>query len=109
MHVTSSMSATAEKRKDPRTPIQAVISYFPFSTQQNVHCDGTALNAGQNGLYFETPHPLKNGQYICIRIKEVLSDAVSANLRTLTLAQVRWCTAAGSSNSTCYGAGVQYC
>ena len=109
MSATSTHTAASDKRRDDRLAIQAVISYFPFSSQQTFQSDATALNAGQNGLYFESPYPLKKGQYICIRTREVVSDAISTNIRTLTLAQVRWCTETEGSSRFRYGVGVQYC
>jgi len=99
----------SDKRSDDRRSLQAVVSFFPFSTQQTFHCDGRVLNAGKNGLYFESPYALKEGQYICIRIKEVLADATAADFRTLTLAQVRWCAETGRSTTYRYGVGVKYC
>lgn len=109
MSATSNLQTSSDKRSDPRAAIQAVVTFFPFSSQQTFHCDATALNAGQNGLYFESPFPLKEGQYICIRTREVLPDADSAKIRTLTLAQVRWCAETGRSQGFRYGVGVKYC
>jgi len=100
---------TADRRRDDRQAVQAVVSFFPFSTQQTYHCDATVLNAGKNGLYFESPYPLKEGQYICIRTKEVLPHGASADIRTLTLAQVRWCSDTIRSQGLRYGIGVKYC
>lgn len=107
-----SHAAGFDQRTDARLPIQAAITYFPFSSQRSFHCSATALNYSRFGLYFESPHPLKIGQYICIRVRQIFEESDSAeiaHLKTLTLAQVRWCVELGKPFEPRFGTGVKYC
>jgi len=101
-----------DQRVDPRFPIKAAITYFPFSSQRSFHGEGIVLNCSRFGLYFETSRPLKIGQYLCIRIQQIFEDRTtgeSGHLKTLTLAQVRWCEERGAESESSFGVGVKYC
>lgn len=102
----------SDQRVDPRFPIKAAITFFPFSSRGSYHYSATALNCSRFGLYFESPLPLKIGQYICIRMQQVFEDRTSGqarHLKTLTLAQVRWCETLGGKIEPRYAVGVRYC
>lgn len=101
-----------EQRIDARYSIKAAITYFPFSSQRSFHCSATALNCSRIGLYFETAYPLKIGQYICIRMQQIFEGSAvveTGHVKTLTLAQVRWCEVLDGHFEPRFGIGVKYC
>ena len=107
------MSTTAlEKRSRPRSAVKAVATYFHFTSLSTRTCDITVLNSSSEGLYFESRHPLKPGQCICIRMKRIIDKVHGAvadcGLKSLALAQVRWCEMKPDGFGSVYRIGAKY-
>lgn len=107
------MDPTArEKRIHPRNAAKAVATYFPFTSSATHVCEATVLNSSSEGLYFESRHPLKKGQCICIRMTHVAADirnaAAGRELKSMSVAQVRWCESKPDTLGSQYRVGAQY-
>jgi hypothetical protein len=106
------MANAQEKRNSTRGVVKASAVYFPFTSLSFYSCDATVLNSSKDGLYLESRYPLKPGQCICIRTKQVFEGTAPADdpggLKPLTLAQVRWCEPKDDELYAGYGIGVKY-
>ena len=104
------MKAAKEKRNDERWQHMAAISVSYFN--KNAYFDGQTLNYGSGGLCFKSNSFLKPGITVFIRLKEFrpndLCNGVSNELRSVTLAEVKWCRKIHDIDLQTYSVGVGY-
>ena len=77
------------------------MDFFAFAVNPSYKCSATAINSSEDGLCFKTLKPLKPGQWICINSKD-------SQLRSCTLAQIRWCEETEEKYRLTYNIGVSY-
>jgi hypothetical protein len=74
--------------------------------------DAKVSNFSQDGIYFETPHTIKPGTTILIRLETLSSNnmksAEAVCLRTVSLADVKWCTKSSTDDDNNYGVGARH-
>jgi hypothetical protein len=83
------MPDLTDMRYHQRAGVKAAISYCHFSSAPAGNHDGKVLNWSDCGLCFKSPRPLNPGQ--CIYIRTTEAGEPVAGLRSVSLAQVRWC------------------
>jgi hypothetical protein len=104
------VETSSERRSNDRYRyvVPIVFSFFNkdqcFEAQIRNYCDV--------GMGFESNIPLKKGTTICIRVKNLhphkANTHLSYGLRSVTLANVKWCDEELHYNSRHYAIGVQY-
>jgi len=101
-----------EKRGEKRRTESASIIFSPFSIQNWSDNSSKVCNFSRNGMYIMANRALQPGATIFIRAENILSqercDDSSGQLRTATLAQVKWCKAADGDTGFRFGIGVKY-
>ena len=74
--------------------------------------DAKVSNFSQDGIYFETPHTIKPGTTILIRLETLSSNnmksAEAVCLQTVSLADVKWCTKSSTDDDNNYGVGARH-
>ena len=111
------MIKTTDKRADKRHDCNAKIRWGQFNRiesnygQENYY-RARALNFSESGLYFEGKYPLKPGITILFRIEvsgcKVSNTAGCECLRTISLAEVKWCRDLVKNGESYFGIGAQY-
>jgi hypothetical protein len=104
------MDEKLEKRAFGRRTCNALITFSHFN--QIYSYDAKILNYGDGGMCFQCSHFLKPGATVCIRLKEnqpfgSLEDNGNG-LRSISLAEVKWCNEVPGAESITYGVGVKY-
>ena len=102
-----------EKRGEFRRTESASIVFSPFSIKNWNACSSKVGNFSNNGLYFMANRALQPGATIYIRAESSPTskrgDNDSGQLRTTSLAQVKWCRpVAEDSFGIRFGIGVKY-
>jgi hypothetical protein len=101
-----------EKRGEKRHTESASIIFSPFSIQNWSDNSSKVGNFSSNGVYIMTKRALQPGATIYIRAENISSskryDDGSGQLRTTTLAQVRWCRPVAENSGFRFGIGVKY-
>jgi hypothetical protein len=101
-----------EKRGEKRHTESASIIFSPFSIQNWSDNSSKVGNFSSNGMYFAANRSLQPGATIYIRAENSLTskrgDDSSGQLRTTTLAQVRWCRPVAEDSGFRFGIGVKY-
>lgn len=104
------MVPCSERRTNRRYDCDATIKWSFFCGHLFYH--GRTLNFSTGGLYFETDVALKPGATILIRIEAYGAAAPRtadhACLRTISLAEVKWCRDLEHNGETFFGAGARY-
>lgn len=111
------MITTTDKRKYIRHDCNARIKWrrfnlAEFSYGQEIFYHARALNFSECGLYFENKYPLKPGVTILYRVE--VSDCDASNLegcsclRTISLAEVKWCRDLVNDGESYFGIGARY-
>jgi len=104
------MKIQAEKRACQRHCHAADITFSYFNTEHFYKAE--ALNFGSGGMCFKSGLLLQPGATVCIRLKAVHDDPVGAcvceGLRSVTLAEVKWCREVPGGETSSYGVGVKY-
>lgn len=95
-----------DMRFHQRAGVKADISYCHFSSTPAGDCSGTVLNWSDCGLCFKAPQPLHPGQ--CIYIRTTQPGETGAGLRSVSLAQVRWCDENQDPSKIEYIIGASY-
>ena len=102
--------ATEKRRKEKRYNYEAKIKWSYFN--KGSFYDAKILNFSQNGVYFETPHEIKSGRAILIRVETHLYKNMkyhkSLCLRTVSLADVKWCNESSKDGVSNFGVGVRH-
>ena len=98
------------RRRAERYRSDARIKWSYFN--KNRFYDAKISNFSQDGIYFETPHKIKPGTTILIRLETLTSNnmksAETVFLRTVSLADVKWCSEASIDTANNYGVGVRH-
>jgi hypothetical protein len=100
------MPEYTDMRFNQRTGVKAAISYCHFSSTTEANCNGTVLNWSDCGLCFKAQRPLYPGQ--CIYIRTTIPGETGTGLRSVTLAQVRWCDESQAPSKIEYIIGASY-
>lgn len=104
------MKIHAEKRACQRHCHVADITFSYFNSEHVYKAE--ALNFGSDGMCFKSILFLQPGATVCIRLKSVRDDPVGAcaceGLRSVTLAEVKWCREVPGDENSSYGVGVKY-
>jgi hypothetical protein len=101
-----------EKRGEKRRTESASIIFSPFSIQNWSDNSSKVGNFSNKGVYIMTNRALQPGATIYIRAENISSPKRcgdgSGQLRTTTLAQVRWCRPVAEDSGFRFGIGVKY-
>ncbi len=104
------LATTEEKRSGIRLHFRASIVYAPFNTS-NYHT-AEVIDVGQKGMCFRSGAPLKPGAVVFIRMENysgmIPNIRAEARLRTVTLAEVKWCRELYRKFEILYDIGVMY-
>jgi hypothetical protein len=104
------MNVVKEKRHAERRQHTAPISFSYFNKESCF--DAQILNYGAGGMCFKSNFFLRPGKIVLIRLinfnPNVFGNGVSEGLRSVTLAEVKWCKAIDDIDVPAYVAGVGY-
>ena len=104
------MNVVKEKRHNERCQHMAPISFSYFNKES--YFDAQTLNYGSGGMCFKSNFFLKSGTIVLIWLKKFnphgFCNGVSAGLRSVTLAEVKWCKEIHDKDVPAYGIGVRY-
>ena len=100
-----------EKRSmEERYNCEAKIKWSYFN--KSSFYDAKILNFSRNGIYFETPHEIKPRTTILIRVETLLSKNMRCDeslcLRTVSLADVKWCNESSKDGVSNFEVGVRH-
>jgi hypothetical protein len=104
------MNAYTDKRACERLRHTATIEFSYFNKQ---HCyEAQTLNHCGEGMCFKTEVSLQPGATVCIRLKNFSPHGACngdcRGLRSLTLAEAKWCKEIINETETFYEIGVKY-
>lgn len=104
------MKANAEKRACDRLGYAADITFSYFN---KTHFHGAQiLNLGEGGMCFKSNLRLQPGATVYIRLKRTNPNGTCSGscegLRSVTLAEVKWCSELSGATALSYGVGVKY-
>ncbi len=111
------MTRFAEKRRDRRHDCNARIKWTQFNRRtlnygQEIFYRARVLNFSRSGLYFETGCFLKPGSTILFRIEKAgcvtFDDEGYQGLRTISLADIKWCQDILKNGESYFGIGARY-
>jgi hypothetical protein len=102
------MLAQEDKRSDERFVSNAPIIFSHFSTRFWQEYPSTTRNFSRNGMCFETFQPLTPGTNLFIRVDQHPRSESGTQLRTSTLAEVKWCREVPDTHGVGYCVGVRY-
>ena len=101
---------TDTRRMEKRYDCEAKIKWSYFN-KGNFY-DAKILNFSRNGIYIETPHEIKPRTTILIRAETLLSKNMRSDesllLRTVFLADVKWCNESSKDGGSNFGVGVRH-
>jgi PilZ domain len=104
------MKSNAEKRACERHYCAADIAFSYFNKTHSYHAE--ILNVGLNGMCFKSNLRLQPGSTVCIRLTKPQRNGscsgLCEGLRSVTLAEVKWCSELPRANALPYGVGVKY-
>ena len=104
------MSLPTEKRSAGRFLHQGAITVSIFNQQNWV--DAQSIDYGPDGLRFKSIRALHPGTTICIRMKpgeqDSHPDCLDESLRSVTLAEVKWCREMDGPDASLYEVGVHF-
>ena len=108
----ASKTLVKEKRRmEERYNCEAKIKWSYFNNSS--FYDAKILNFSRNGIYFETPHEIKPGRTVLIRVETFPSKNIRLKdhefLRTVTLGDVKWCNELFADDVSHFGVGVRHC
>ena len=99
-----------KRRLEIRFDCEAKVKWSYFNKRR--YFDAKILNCSPNGNYFETPHEIKPGATILIRLENLLSKIIRSDdpmcLRTVYLAEVKWCKKSSENGDSYFEVGVRH-
>ena len=105
-----SENGSSEKRSSERCRYHVPIEYAYFNREH--YFKSYTYNNCPEGMNFRSDFFLRPGSTILIRIKEFHPNGPCKGdckgLRSLTLAEVKWCNEVIDSNNSYYDVGVKY-
>lgn len=104
------MQTNADQRIFDRRCFTADISFSHFNKAHSYQAQ--TLNLSTGGMCFKSSLSLQPGAMVAIRLGKVHPNASGTGscegLRSVTLAEVRWCSEAPDDQTLPYGVGVRY-
>ena len=104
------MKNNMEKRACERRNHNSLIVFSYFN--QKSYFDTQTLNHCLSGMCFKSSFSLQPGATLCIRLKKFNPNGsdtgLSEGLRTVTLAEVKWCDRVVDADAFAYEVGVKY-
>ena len=104
------MKSNAEKRVCERHSFGADIAFSYFNKEHSYEAE--TLNLGMGGMCFKSNLYLHPGATIYIRLKKVHPNGTSTGfcegLRSVALAEVKWCSELPGTKVLPYGVGLKY-
>ena len=104
------MENNTEKRACERWKHTALIAFSYFNQEPSF--DTQTLNYCLDGMCFKSSFFLQPGATLCIRVKKFNPNGscagLSEGLRSVTLAEVKWCSEIPGDKASRYGIGVKY-
>jgi hypothetical protein len=104
------MKSNIEKRVCERRNHTSRIAFSYFNQESTF--DTQTLNHCLYGMCFKSSFPLHPGATLCIRVKKfdpnVSSTGLYEGLRSVTLAEVKWCSEVANEHTSQYVIGVKY-
>jgi hypothetical protein len=106
-----------EKRTERRHACEASIEWthlnrITINYSPEISYRARVLNFSKSGMYFETDYPLKPGMTILFRIEKSRCKASNLEdcecLRTISLADVKWCRDLVKKGESYVGIGARY-
>lgn len=98
------------KRTDQRHNFEGSISHRNFTKCETFN--GRILNFSKSGMYFEPVEFIKKGTTIYFRLKNCScfpSDSkLCEGLRSVSIAEVKWCREMKNEDAAYFGYGVKY-
>jgi hypothetical protein len=102
----------SDNRSERRFRTMTPLHFFHFTSDSAPSLPADAVNCSQDGMCFRSNYPLLAGQYICVRREPASGrDRIVDNracIRSVSLAQVRWCRASVQDGQVRYDTGVRY-
>ncbi len=100
----------SEKRTFERHSLRADVTFSHFNTKPSYFAQ--IMNLGPGGMCFNSGLFVKPGALICIYLKKIYSEASGKDfcegLRSVTLAEVKWCSEFPVGDRAHYRVGVKY-
>ena len=104
------MKTDAEKRVCDRHGYAADIAFSYFNQASSFGAQ--TLNLGAGGMCFKSNLRLQPGATVYIRLKKTHPNGTGSEsregLRSVTLAEVKWCSEQPGATALPYGVGVKY-
>lgn len=104
------MKPNSEKRACQRHCYAADIAFSYFNKEHSY--DAHTLNIGTGGMCFKSSLFLQPGATVYIRLKKIhpndSGNGFCEGLRSVTLAEVKWCSEVPGEEASHYGVGVKY-
>jgi hypothetical protein len=104
------MKTHAEKRTYERCGCTALIAFSYFNKEQCFNVK--TINHSEDGMSFKSSFFLQPGATVYIRAKKNLPNGygtfVCEGLRSVTLAEVKWCSEELDADAFSYRIGVKY-
>ena len=98
------------KRSDQRLNCEASIAFSFFGKGRTY--EGRMLNFSKSGMYFESGKFIKGGTAIHSRLTNYSGlpsgPELCEGLRSISIAEVKWCREMKNKEATCFGIGVKY-
>jgi hypothetical protein len=105
------MKTGADKRAHSRHTFTAADIVFSHFNKERSYIAQT-MNFGRGGMCFKSNLFLQPGQTVFIRLKKIHPNCSCAGfgegLRSVSLAEVKWCQKECDTDDTNYGVGVKY-
>jgi hypothetical protein len=104
------LKTIGERRVYARHSLTADIVFSYFNKEPSYHAQ--TMNLGSGGMCFKSDlfHP--PGATLFIRVQKIHPDGFCTGfcegLRTVTLAEIKWCKKESDTDDTDYGVGVKY-
>ena len=104
------METNAEKRACERHCYAADIAFSYFNKKNSYNAE--ILNLGMGGMCFKSNLSLQPGATVCIRLKKNNPNGTCSDycegLRSVALAEIKWCNELPGSEASYYGVGAKY-
>ena len=106
------MKALKEKRACRRCEHKVPVTCAFFNSDRFYR--GKTMNHSDDGIYFESNFPVKPGASIYIRVENYSHEGLRAGIcrcggiRTIGIAEVKWCRELTSVSDSYYGIGLKY-
>ena len=111
----NSMKEAGNEEQYGEKSLRALGPYCPhcgFIFQSRTFLYTQTLNHCLDGMCFKSSFSLQPGATLCIRVKKFnpnnSSTGLTEGLRSITLAEVKWCSEVPDDKASQYGIGVKY-